>query len=234
MVRGRRQGSPGPQYASMGDRLRQVRTSRGMSLRSMAKRLGVSPSLVSQVETGRARPSVSTLYALANELSISLDELLFVDPAVAGAVAASPGQTGDGDPVDPPVLQDPVQRAASRVAIRLGSGVVWERLTTRSLRDIDFLHVSYEVGAASSPEDAYQRHHGREWGYVLSGSLRVNIAFDEFVLGPDDAITFDSSVPHRLSNVGGEPVRAVWFVQGRRTDGGTTPPEVTPPEVRRG
>ncbi len=61
----------------------------------------------------------------------------------------------------------PVQRAASRSTIRLGSGVVWERLTTESIRNVDFLHVTYEVGGESSPADAFQRHTGQEWGYVL-------------------------------------------------------------------
>jgi transcriptional regulator with XRE-family HTH domain len=183
----------------------------------MARRVGVSPSLISQVETGRAKPSVNTLYALANELGISLDELLFMD--------TPPGATGSGpdDPSDPAdafaerLPHDPVQRAGGRATIRLGSGVVWERLTTESLRNVDFLYVTYEVGGASSPSDAFQRHTGIEWGYVLSGSLRVNIGFEEYVLGPGDAITFDSAAPHRLSNDGPEPVHAVWFVLGRRS-----------------
>lgn len=230
MVRGRREGSPEPEFASMGDRLRRARTSRGISLRTMAKRLGVSPSLISQVETGRAKPSVSTLYALANELGISLDELLFMDTAPSNASADAP-RAAAPEPLDDPLPHVPVQRAASRVTIRLGSGVVWERLTTESLRDVDFLYVTYEVGGASSPADAYQRHKGREWGYVVRGRLRVDIAFDAHLLGPGDAITFDSSVPHRLSNDGDEPVEAVWFVQGRRSPDGRPATEDT--EVHR-
>lgn len=229
MVRGRRDGAAEPEFASMGDRLRRARTARGLSLRTVARRLGVSPSLVSQVETGRAKPSVSTLYALANELGVSLDELLFVD-AEPGPPAAEPVVP---EPTSDPLPRDPVQRADSRVRIGLGSGVQWERLTTESLRNVDFLYVTYEVGGASSPEDAFQRHQGQEWGYVLSGTLHVNIGFDEFVVGPGDAITFDSAVPHRLSNRGTEPVRAVWFVLGRRT-AGTAGGDTTPPQVRRG
>jgi transcriptional regulator with XRE-family HTH domain len=229
--RARRDGAAEPEFATMGDRLRRARTARGLSLRAVAKRLGVSPSLISQVETGRAKPSVSTLYALTTELGISLDELLFIDatPEPIAATTAS-GQ----DPTDDPLPHDPVQRASSRVSIRLGSGVQWERLTTESLRHVDFLYVTYEVGGASSPEDSYQRHKGQEWGYVLSGTLTVNIGFDEFVLVPGDAITFDSAVPHRLSNLGDEPVRAIWFVLGRRSAGGATPDDPPPPEVRRG
>jgi transcriptional regulator with XRE-family HTH domain len=198
----------------MGDRLRRARIARGLTLRTMAKRLGVSPSLISQVETGRAKPSVSTLYALANELGISLDELLFMDaPSTpAGAADAAPL-----DLLDLQLPEVPVQREVGRVSIRLGSGVVWERLTTESLQNVDFLFVTYEVGGASSPADAFQRHKGQEFGYVLSGALRLNIGFDEHLLGPGDSITFDSSTPHRLSNAGDTPVTAVWFLLGRRT-----------------
>jgi transcriptional regulator with XRE-family HTH domain len=198
----------------MGDRLRRARIARGLTLRTMAKRLGVSPSLISQVETGRAKPSVSTLYALANELGISLDELLFMD---AVPTPPHPVDSAPVDLLDLHLPEVPVQREVGRVSIRLGSGVVWERLTTESLQNVDFLFVTYEVGGASSPADAFQRHKGQEFGYVLSGSLRLNIGFDEHLLGPGDAITFDSSTPHRLSNAGDTPVTAVWFVLGRRT-----------------
>lgn len=214
VAHGRRNGNAEPEYATIGDRLREARKARGMSLRHLAALLGVSPSLISQVETGRAKPSVKTLYALANELGISLDTLLFMDTEL---MTPATTQAAVPDRADTALPHDPVQRASSRMSIRLGSGVVWERLTTESIRTVDFLHVTYEVGGASSPENEFQCHSGQEWGYVLSGTLRVKIGFDEFVLGPGDAITFDSGTPHRLTNDGDEPVRAVWYVLGRRS-----------------
>lgn len=213
VAHGRRNGNSEPEYATIGDRLREARKARGLSLRHLAALLGVSPSLISQVETGRAKPSVNTLYALANELGISLDSLLFTDTE---PMTPATTQTAVPDPADATLPHDPVQRASSRMSIRLGSGVVWERLTTESIRTVDFLYVTYEVGGASSPENEFQRHSGQEWGYILSGTLRVKIGFDEYVLGPGDAITFDSGTPHRLTNDGDEPVRAVWYVLGRR------------------
>jgi transcriptional regulator with XRE-family HTH domain len=212
----RRGNGASPEYGVIGDRLREVRNARGLSLRAMAARLGVSASLISQVETGRARPSVRTLYAIAAELGISLDELLFSDarPATDEAEAAG-GEPGAIPEIRLPA--DPVQRAGDRTAIRLASGVVWERLTTASIPNVDFLHVTYEVGGASSPEHEFQRHSGQEWGYVVSGRLGVTIGFDEVVLGPGDSIAFDSTTPHRLANVGDEPVHGIWFVLGRRS-----------------
>ena len=78
---GQRDASRGaqPDYPEVGERLRARRRERHLSLRDLAERLGVSPSLISQIERGRAKPSVSTLYALVAELDVSLDELLFND-----------------------------------------------------------------------------------------------------------------------------------------------------------
>ncbi len=202
-----------PDYPEMGERLREARRERNLSLRVLADRLGVSPSLISQIETGRANPSVSTLYAIAAELDVSLDELLFNDRRPPEPVSAGhePNSTGTGT-MTPAA---PVQRAGDRHAIRLASGVNWERLTTLSEPGIEFLHVTYEVGGASSPPDAFQRHPGHEWGYVLSGRLQVKIGFEEYVLEPGDAISINSTIPHRLATIGDEPVHAIWFVLGR-------------------
>jgi transcriptional regulator with XRE-family HTH domain len=200
----------------MGDRLRAARRRRHLSLRDLAARLGLSPSLISQVETGRAKPSVSTLYAIAQELDVSLDELLFND-AGRGDRGSAAGLSVVGPATPTSRGTSPVQRADDRKVIRLASGVVWERLTTESVPGIDFLYVTYEVGGASSPESEFQRHGGHEWGFVLSGTLGVTIGFEEHVLGPGDSISIDSTMPHRLYNRGTVPVHGIWFVLGRRS-----------------
>lgn len=203
-----------PDYPEMGERLRKARQARKLSLRALADRLGVSPSLISQIETGRANPSVSTLYAIAAELDVSLDELLFNDRRAGepGPGVASPSDT---TPPGTMTLTPPVQRGVDRHRIRLASGVLWERLTTLSEPGVEFLKVTYEAGGASGPPEVFQRHPGHEWGYVLSGRLQVRIGFDEFVLEPGDAISINSTIPHRLATIGDEPVQAIWFVLGR-------------------
>ena len=108
-----------PDYPEMGERLREARRARSLSLRTLAERLGVSPSLISQIETGRANPSVSTLYAIAAELDVSLDELLFNDrrpPEPAAPARTEMATSGTMAPAPP------VQRAADRHSIRLASG----------------------------------------------------------------------------------------------------------------
>lgn len=229
--------SPRLDHPEIGGRLREARRERRLSVRELARRLGVSSSLISQIERGRANPSVSTLYAIASELDVSLDELLFNDRRPPEAVGAAPGLGAGMSPVTPPsgaggsVVPEggvgigpgpsfppapaPYQPAATRKRIRLASGVIWERLTSTSEPGVEFLHVIYEVGGASAPPDAYQRHPGHEWGYVISGVLRVTLGFEEYVLQAGDAISFHSSIPHRLANAGDTPVHAIWFVLGR-------------------
>src|SRR5438105_1361458 len=104
-------------YPDIGGRLRAARRGRRLSLRELAKRLDVSPSLISQIETGRAQPSVSTLYSIAAELNVSLDELLFIDgrrgamngTAIPAGLSSVPASAPGG----------PVQRAVDRKKIRL-------------------------------------------------------------------------------------------------------------------
>lgn len=188
----------------IGPRLRSERESQGLSQRELARRLGLSPSLISQIEKGQSKPSVSTLYAMVNELDLSLDGLL-----LRGSTA------GDAAPPPDRLPRGPVCRPDGREVITLESGVRWERLVGGSEPNVDFLHVVYEVGGASSEDGTLMRHPGREYGYVISGTLSVQIAFDTHELGPGDAIAFDSTSPHRLSNAGAEPVRAIWYVVGR-------------------
>src|SRR5438045_4905318 len=61
---------------NVGALIRRERQRQGLSLRELARRVGVSASMLSQVETDRTRPSVSTIYAIATELGISIDALL--------------------------------------------------------------------------------------------------------------------------------------------------------------
>src|SRR5512132_3357043 len=196
----------------VGQRLRSERERHGVSLRELARRLEISPSALSQIETGRSRPSVGTLYAIVSELDMSLDELFGAQRTAASAARAAEAAGGAEE-----TGATLVQRRDTRKGIELESGVRWERLTPTAEQDADFLYVVYEVGGASRREGTHMRHMGREYGVVLSGRLRVTIGFEEeeHELGPGDSIAFESSRPHRLENAGDEPVEAIWFVVGR-------------------
>jgi transcriptional regulator with XRE-family HTH domain len=191
----------------LGPRLREVRSAGGLSVRELARRVGCSASLISQIERGVSVPSVGMLYALATELGSSLDYLLFgsgtAPAAAAVAVAASAAAA-------PPAAV--VQRGGDRKIIDLASGVRWERLTPQSEAMTDFLEVIYSPGGHSTDERRPLRHDGREYALILSGTLTANIGFESYDLEPGDSIAFDAATPHEYLNKTGEVVRAISVV----------------------
>jgi len=195
----------------IGDRLREERVKAGISQRELARRLGLSASLISQLESGQSRPSVGTLYSIVTELGVSLDQVIRGEDFAPGGGDAASSANG-------PVARPPVGHPGQRPAIDLDSGVRWEELAADEGEGIDFLHVTYEVGGASTSDESSIRHAGREYGYVMAGTLGIRIGFQEYELHPGDSIAFDSTIPHRLFNTGDVPVTAVWFVLGRGGD----------------
>jgi transcriptional regulator with XRE-family HTH domain len=214
----------------LGSQLRVERERRGMSVRELARRLQVSPSLISQIETGRTRPSVRTLYAIVSELDVSLDEVFNAESPAPPDGARTRAQTAPAAQAAPPEAAAPgtelpgiVQRAATRKTLELETGVRWERLTATHDSNVDFLYVVYRSGGSSASAEGLMVHSGREYGIVLQGRLNVTVGFDEVVLGPGDSISFDSTTPHQLRNDGAEPAHAIWFVIGRRGDSRAAP-----------
>jgi mannose-6-phosphate isomerase-like protein (cupin superfamily)/DNA-binding XRE family transcriptional regulator len=201
----------------LGPRLRQAREERRLSARELARRIGCSASLISQIERGVSVPSVGVLYSLATELSSSLDYLLFGAAApppggggpAGGGGAPAGGGGGAGSASGAPGI---VQRGNCRSIIDLASGVRWERLTPGTDAMTDFLEVVYSPGGHSTDERRPLRHDGREYGLVIRGTLQANVGFESYELGPGDSIAFDSSTPHEYLNKTGEPVHAIWVV----------------------
>jgi mannose-6-phosphate isomerase-like protein (cupin superfamily)/DNA-binding XRE family transcriptional regulator len=210
----------------LGPRLRLAREQRQVSVRELARRIGCSASLISQIERGVSVPSVGVLYSLATELDTSLDHLLFgaeprrplaaaPGPDASGTVASGSvgsGSVGSGTVGSGPVASGIVQQAAGRNIIDLASGVRWERLTPGADAMTDFLEVIYSPGGHSTDERRPLRHDGHEYGLVISGTLQANVGFESYELGPGDSIAFDSSTPHEYLNKTGEPVHAIWVV----------------------
>jgi transcriptional regulator with XRE-family HTH domain len=194
----------------IGTRLRQERDRVQISQRELARRIGLSASMISQIESGQSKPSVSTLYAIVSELGVSVDDI-FRGGNGAAASADAGGDNGPGPSAD----HGAMVRLEDRHVIDLDSGVRWERLTTHEHEDVDFLHVIYDVGGSSGSDVELMRHSGREYGVVLEGRLGVQLGFEEYALGPGDSIAFDSTQPHRLWNIGDVPVSGIWFVVGR-------------------
>lgn len=199
----------------LGERLREQRLKRGVSLRGLARDVGVSASMISQIENAKTQPSVSTLYAITSALGISIEDV-FSPPA-----PRRPPSNANGAPANVHEVLDsirgrrrgPLIRPDERQVLTLDSGVTWEMLGELPPHPVDFLRVTYAPGSTSSSNGGLlMRHSGAEFGFLLSGELTLTLGFDEFRLVPGDAISFDSTTPHAYRNDGTEPAVGVWFV----------------------
>ena len=196
--------------ANLGRELRRVRESTGRSAREVARQLEVSPSFISQIETGRSQPSVATLYALARLFDITVDELFGAPrgPDVDGDASTGAGGTEDapghvaGIRPDGAAARISVVRRNERATLRLQSGVCWEQLAATADHDLNFMEVVYPVGSASTEDATMLRHQGYEYHHVQRGVLEVTVNFDVHTLGPGDSMGFDSTLPHLLRNPG--------------------------------
>lgn len=188
-----------------GSALRTRREQLGLSLRSVASAVGISPSMLSQVETGKLYPSVSTLYQIATFLDVSLDGLLGLIPEESEA-------RGE-------VRRSPVQRAEDNPRIEIEQGVTWERLAAESSSGLEPLLATYGPGASSSPDGRLSRHPGLEHGYLLEGQLILCIEFDRRLIRAGDSFCFRASRPHSFVNETAKPAKGLWFTAPEVGDG---------------
>ena len=220
-----RGGAGGRLPSPVGERLRAHRQDRGMSLRALARDVGVSPSLISQIEHGKATPSVGTLYSIVSELDISFDELFFDEPRGAAASPEEPAErhADSGNERTPSShwqapSEGPVLRSRNRLTLTLATGVRWERLTASHDPGVEFLYCTYPVGCESCPADKLMTHSGSEYGIVLEGRLGATVGEESYELEPGDSIAFDSTTPHRIWAIGERSAVAIWTVVGRDGD----------------
>jgi DNA-binding XRE family transcriptional regulator/mannose-6-phosphate isomerase-like protein (cupin superfamily) len=218
---------------NLGVRLKRARQKSGLSLREVARQLGVSPSFVSQMENGKSTPSVATLYSMAQLLDVTIDELFTGEhdpdlPANAEPVVApSPSAAGDGKLISRSALGSPseawlpeqvrprisVTRPGERKRLEMDTGVVWEQLATNTGADADFMWIFYPPHSTSTNDRRMLQHAGSEFGYLLEGELEVTVGFDVVHLRAGDAIGFESSTPHLLTNKSDDPALGIWFVR---------------------
>jgi transcriptional regulator with XRE-family HTH domain/quercetin dioxygenase-like cupin family protein len=208
--------------AAIGARIRAERQRRGATVRGLARDVGVSASLISQIETGKSLPSVSTLYAITNALGVPVEDLF--DPAdpdaggggPRGSAHAPPAGFSDAAGLPAPDREQPSGphlRPGGREILTLDSGVTWERLGQLSGHHVDFLKITYGPGSTSASRGELMRHSGTEYGYLISGELVLTLGFEERRLGPGDSVCFDSTNPHGYRNDGDVPAVGIWFVQ---------------------
>ena len=182
-----------PSMKVIGQKIRELRKNRGITLKEFSQKVGVTASLISQVERGVAVPSISSLKKISDALGISIS-FFFEDkgkPALANDFS-------------------PVVKKNERKSLHPSPGVTYHLLSKNLQGKSEFLLTFYDAGASTG--DRPYTHRGEECALVLKGELEIEIGSSVYKLRKDDSISFSCEIPHRVTNVGKGPAVSIWCV----------------------
>jgi transcriptional regulator with XRE-family HTH domain len=173
----------------LGERLRTVRQLRRRTLKEVAEAAAVSESFVSQVERGRASPSVATLQRLAAALGIEISDLFAADG----------------------VQRPRVLRRETRRSLTWGHLGRKALLTPKPFHSLEVVAAEFEPGG-STGDEPYTHGDSEELLLVVRGRVRVQLGPELHELGAGDVVHYRSSTPHRVSNPGSELAEVVFMI----------------------
>lgn len=181
-----------------GGKIRKIRERRGITMKEVAVQIGVSESLVSQIERNKVSPSVDTLINIADVLEIDLDYLFRDFKRDKGLVLIKPEERN----------------------IQQQEGVIYEYLSLLSDKNENYAMEAFILRIAPGTErgDEDYGHPGKELGLILEGSGEILYGKTRRHLEKGDCISFSSDIPHSLKNTGTTELAAVWII---------TPPKST-------
>jgi transcriptional regulator with XRE-family HTH domain len=162
---------------NVGQRLRELRAERDLSIRALAEQSGLAINTLSLIENNKTSPSVSTLQQIAAALQVSITAFFETD-APKNSVSYVKAS------------QQPIASFAHGTLQDLGAG-----LTSRAVEP--FL-VTLEPNAGSGANPIV--HTGHEFVYCLTGRIVYTIEERTFLLEPGDSLLFESHLPHRWQN----------------------------------
>lgn len=181
---------------NLGQRIKEIRLEKRMTLQQVADGAELSKSFVSQVETGTTQPSIGSLKRIVDVLGIPLAALFTEDT------------TGDG----PKLEESPVKvvRKDRRKHLRWPSGAVAELLTPDLRGKLEVILT--EVDPATDLHADPYTHEGEEFGFVLEGTYEAIVQNERYVLEAGDSIYFQSHMPHSVRAIGKDPVKVLWVI----------------------
>jgi transcriptional regulator with XRE-family HTH domain len=181
---------------ALGAEIRTLRREQGLSAVVLARRCGVSPSMISQVERGLTSPSLDVLWAIARALGVPMGT--FFQSVAPYSAESADGQSGEGARPMAAVV-----RADRRKLLGVTPSLAYQLLSPDLQHRIEFVWVEFQPGE-EGPHEPFV-HAGEEQMVVVQGEVHVRVGDEAWVLGPGDAITFDSAIPHRAGNRGTSP-----------------------------
>ncbi|MFS0894811.1 helix-turn-helix domain-containing protein [Microbacterium sp. 179-I 3D3 NHS] len=179
--------TPNPEQHVLGERLHRFRKRSGWSLRDLAERAEVSVGYISQVERGKAEPSIAVLRRLAAALGIDWIDLYQAEE-ISGQLV----------------------RRAERPHFSLSTGQEHYAITRSPMSDVEVGVVEYSPGTTAGGDD-YTHGDVHEVLVILRGELEFTLDGVSHQMHEGDSIEFRSSRPHMIRNVSDEVAEALWI-----------------------
>ncbi len=173
----------------VGQRIRELRTMKQLSLRALADLSGLSTNAISLIERGDNSPTVSSLHSLATALEVP--------------VTAFFEQHTDGQVIHTMKNCRPTSETAGVKMENLGSGLPHQQIEP-------FLMTIEPAGSSTSSQIT---HSGEELVYVLKGTLVCRIKDQEYVLEKGDSLLFLATQPHIYRNRTSKPAQILIVFQ---------------------
>jgi transcriptional regulator with XRE-family HTH domain len=180
-------GQPSVEWETLGQAIRARRLARGLTLVDLAAKVGLSQPFLSQVENGRARPSMMSLYR------------------VAGALDTTP-QAFFGGPVEGTGAPALVRADAAR-AVEVAGETAASVCRLLLAGDAPFHVLEFQGLPADFLE--YWEHDGFEAAFVIEGDIELDVGGTVTELHPGDFLSYPAHLPHRLRAPGGRPARVL-------------------------
>ena len=177
----------------LGIRLKDLRTKRGFSQSELAKRVGVTPSTISQVESNLIYPSLPALLKMAEILGASVSSFFY-----------------EHEEEEQPFFFP----AATATKVKLPD-LDEESVVAKMLTPLDF-NIKIEPYLIEIPpgnviSSHFMIHKGEEFGYLLSGKLHVKIKQGVYTAKEGDVVYLKSEIPSQWENPGPDPTRILWI-----------------------
>lgn len=176
---------------NIGERLRELREARNISMRTLATRSGLSANALSMIERGRASPSVSTLYKLSDALGISITSFFGSDAERKQVVFLKSDER-------------------TRVSFTRGTfeGLGGEQFVGR----VEPFMLTLENSANSGPRTI--THSGHEFVFCLRGELEYQVERQLYHLEAGDSLLFAAHLKHKWRNPGRNVATAIIIISG--------------------
>ncbi|HVJ50519.1 cupin domain-containing protein [Desulfitobacterium sp.] len=175
----------------IGNILKQLRERKGLTLRELGEKAGLSASFIGQVEREETSPSIRSLKNLTDALEVNLIDLF----------------SGIDQGEELPHIVTPEKR---RKIESNEVGIERYLLTSLFNRNIEMILIIAQPG--SSTGEGYYSHDGEETGFIISGSLVTEINGKSYFLREGDSISFKCSDLHRWENTGIHTSVSIWAI----------------------